>query len=77
MEISQTLTLNSRHDWRLWLSANHDTKREIWLIRNEDTRLDYLDSVEEAICFGWIDGIAKKTALNEVFGNWNDEGRLS
>jgi uncharacterized protein YdeI (YjbR/CyaY-like superfamily) len=66
MEIGQTLTLNNRHDWRLWLSANHDTKREIWLIRNEDASFDYLDSVEEAICFGWIDGIAKKTVEGDL-----------
>jgi hypothetical protein len=40
------------------------TKKEIWLVYytkgSGQQRITYLDAVEEALCFGWIDGIAKK-----------------
>jgi uncharacterized protein YdeI (YjbR/CyaY-like superfamily) len=61
MNITETLELSTRKDWRSWLEQHHNVKKEIWLIRSEK-EFSYLDSVEEALCFGWIDGIAKKTA---------------
>jgi uncharacterized protein YdeI (YjbR/CyaY-like superfamily) len=60
MKITQILELDTRGSWRAWLNNNHATIREIWLIRT-DAAFTYRDSVEEALCFGWIDGIAKKT----------------
>ncbi|MFN8435175.1 MAG: YdeI/OmpD-associated family protein [Anaerolineales bacterium] len=49
----------SRADWRKWLEENQDRKEGIWLISyKKDTgkpRFDYDESVEEALCFGWID----------------------
>jgi uncharacterized protein YdeI (YjbR/CyaY-like superfamily) len=65
MKITQTLELASRQEWRGWLGQHHDSKKEIWLIRNTK-EFSYLDSVEEALCFGWIDGIAKKTTANKA-----------
>jgi uncharacterized protein YdeI (YjbR/CyaY-like superfamily) len=59
MKVTETLELATRKAWRSWLGQHHNSKKEIWLIRsNKD--FSYLDSVEEALCFGWIDGIAKK-----------------
>jgi uncharacterized protein YdeI (YjbR/CyaY-like superfamily) len=64
MEITQTLRVTDRSEWRRWLSANHATVSEIWLIyasrASGQPRIPYLDAVEEALCFGWIDGIEKK-----------------
>lgn len=60
MNIAETLELATRRDWRSWLEQHHDSKKEIWLVRSTKD-FSYLDSVEEALCFGWIDGIAKKT----------------
>jgi uncharacterized protein YdeI (YjbR/CyaY-like superfamily) len=65
MNITQTLELTTRKAWRAWLKENHDSKKEIWLVRT-DKEFSYLDSVEEALCFGWIDGIAKKTATAQL-----------
>jgi uncharacterized protein YdeI (YjbR/CyaY-like superfamily) len=59
MKITETLELATRKVWRSWLEQHHDSKKEIWLVRTDKT-FNYLDSVEEALCFGWIDGIAKK-----------------
>lgn len=64
MEISQTLYITERKDWRDWLQKNYKTAAEIWLIYPKKTtgkpRIEYNDAVEEALCFGWIDSIQKK-----------------
>lgn len=45
--------------WRAWLAANGDTHRGVWVVlwRKASGRdpVAYVDLVEEAICFGWID----------------------
>ncbi len=49
-------------DWRNWLRENHSAHKEVWLIfyKNKKPTLTYESSVEEALCFGWIDSIIKK-----------------
>ncbi|MBV8444766.1 MAG: YdeI/OmpD-associated family protein [Candidatus Dormibacteraeota bacterium] len=47
--------------WRTWLNANHATSRGVRLVlarkgTTDPTTLSYDDALEEAICFGWIDG---------------------
>ncbi len=47
-----------REGFRQWLIDNHDTAKECRLIVNlgdHPARISYLDAVEEALCFGWID----------------------
>jgi uncharacterized protein YdeI (YjbR/CyaY-like superfamily) len=55
----ETVYFPDRKGWRAWLSENHQKKDEIWLIipkqSSGDKRIPYNDSVEEALCFGWID----------------------
>ncbi len=57
-------SFNGREDWRAWLVAHHATAQEIWLIVHKKhagkAGLTYLDALEEALCFGWIDGILKR-----------------
>ena len=60
MEITTTFEPKTRAKWRAWLVEHHRTKKEIWLLRASSDAISYLDVVEEALCFGWIDGIAKK-----------------
>ena len=49
--------------WRKWLQDNHNREREIWLIFYKKhtglKSLEYNASVEEALCFGWIDSLIK------------------
>ena len=63
------MTANRRHfanrdQWRAWLEENHAAAQEIWLVfhkkRTGKPGLAYDDAVEEALCFGWIDGILKR-----------------
>lgn len=64
VEITRTLTPRSREQWRKWLLRNHRKKREIWLIlynkASGKQRFTISMAVEEALCYGWIDGILKK-----------------
>jgi uncharacterized protein YdeI (YjbR/CyaY-like superfamily) len=64
MEIGKTLRVTTRKAWRTWLEKNHARKSEIWLVyatkQSGKGRVPYSDAVEEALCFGWIDGIMKK-----------------
>ena len=64
MNITQTLHVTNRKDWRDWLKKNYKTEKEIWLVYYKKAtgkpRIEYNDAVEEALCFGWIDSIVKK-----------------
>lgn len=58
------LEISSRVDFRLWLSVNYAKEKECWIIvkRGKIPPIDalwYLDAVEEALCFGWIDSTVK------------------
>jgi uncharacterized protein YdeI (YjbR/CyaY-like superfamily) len=68
MEITRTLRVTTRKAWRAWLEKNHARKKEIWLVyatkQSGQARVPYSDAVEEALCFGWIDGIMKKIDAN-------------
>ena len=63
MEIGKTLYVKDRDKWRRWLEKNHAKASEIWLIyyikSSGKPRVSYNDAIEEALCFGWIDSIAK------------------
>jgi uncharacterized protein YdeI (YjbR/CyaY-like superfamily) len=63
-EMSRHRRLWDRACWRAWLAANHAIEKEIWLVfykkRTGKPGLAYVDAVEEALCFGWIDGIVKR-----------------
>jgi uncharacterized protein YdeI (YjbR/CyaY-like superfamily) len=63
MEIGETIYVTTREEFREWLEKNHKTCKEIWLIQykkfTQKPSIPYADAVEEAICFGWIDGFEK------------------
>ena len=64
MENKKVLSCNSRQDFREWLSKNHGIESECWLVLKrgrplDDNKFYYLDAVEEALCFGWIDSSLK------------------
>jgi uncharacterized protein YdeI (YjbR/CyaY-like superfamily) len=46
-------------EWRAWLEANHMQTEGVWLIRYKQATkkpfVGYDESVEEALCFGWVD----------------------
>jgi uncharacterized protein YdeI (YjbR/CyaY-like superfamily) len=54
----------SADDFRRWLMTNHATTPELWVgyykKRSQQPSISWTESVDEALCFGWIDGIRKR-----------------
>lgn len=50
--------------WRAWLAEHHTQQTGVWLVLHKKggdvTGLTYVQAVEEALCFGWIDGQARR-----------------
>jgi len=56
--------IRRRGDWRKWLEKNHASSNGIWLVFFKDhtgvKTLSYQESLDEALCFGWIDSLIKR-----------------
>ena len=65
MEIDHLLPITTRQELRTWLEQNHRSSSCCWVLttrKSSPHAIPYLDAVEEALCFGWIDSTRKKTA---------------
>lgn len=65
MKITLLLEFTERQQLREWLLENHSSAKECWVVMSRSKNppagvLPYLDVVEEALCFGWIDSTLKK-----------------
>ncbi|MBP1838863.1 YdeI/OmpD-associated family protein [Formosa algae] len=53
----------NKQDWRTWLELHHKNKAAVWLIfykkNTPNYNLSWSESVDEALCFGWIDSTKK------------------
>ena len=62
LDHAPTVELGDREAWRAWLEENHTTSTGVWLVTGRPSsdlpRVEYEAAVEEALCFGWIDGQA-------------------
>ncbi|MEO1254449.1 MAG: hypothetical protein AAFY41_06130, partial [Bacteroidota bacterium] len=59
-----TITADNSKSLNEWLKKNHDKEKSIWLIiykKNSGVpSVTYSEAVDEALCFGWIDGKPNK-----------------
>ena len=65
MEVVNLLHFDCRAELRLWLERHHTTERECWVVTSRAKQpsqgvIPYIEIVEEALCFGWIDSTLKK-----------------
>ncbi|MBQ2886567.1 MAG: hypothetical protein IJE43_22845 [Alphaproteobacteria bacterium] len=65
MEVINLLHLSSRSELRQWLEENHNEEKCCWVVTYRGKRLEwpaipYIEVVEEALCFGWIDSTLKR-----------------
>lgn len=64
MEITLLLEFSERQQLRDWFQDNHASAKECWVVMSRSKNpigvLPYLDVVEEALCFGWIDSTLKR-----------------
>ena len=66
----ETYYLKSQTDWRNWLEVHHQLKQSVWLVfykkSTKVASISWSESVDEALCFGWIDS-TKKTIDSERY----------
>lgn len=75
MDFINLLPAGDRDELREWLMENHDKENECWVVVRRDRPMDdetfwYIDAVEEALCFGWIDGTTKKMEMESRLRDW-------
>jgi uncharacterized protein YdeI (YjbR/CyaY-like superfamily) len=60
MDSESRVSPDTRAAWREWLAAHHRDSTGVWLVswkrRTGRPTVAYEEAVEEALCFGWIDG---------------------
>ena len=60
----KTVEARTLEQWRRWLTAHHDSESEVWLIfykrHTGKECIAYLDALDEALCFGWVDSLVKR-----------------
>ena len=60
----QLTTFERPEDFRRWLERHHASERELWVgyYKKSSGRasMTWAESVDEALCFGWIDGLRKR-----------------
>lgn len=54
----------TQNEFRKWLKKNHNKKEELYVgfykVNTEKKSINYPKALDEALCFGWIDGIRKR-----------------
>jgi len=81
------MTFPSRGDFRAWLDENAESSEGVWLVFGKTKAVATLsanDALEEALCFGWIDGQMKSVdntkylkyfARRRVKSPWSDKNK--
>ena len=84
----KTLLVQTLKEWRAWLEKHHASEPEIWLVFHKQhtgvASIDYKDSLDEALCFGWVDSLikrldddrfARKFTPRKADSRWSDVNR--
>jgi uncharacterized protein YdeI (YjbR/CyaY-like superfamily) len=60
----KTFVAKTAGQWRTWLGGHHDSASEVWLVfykrHTGVAAIAYQDAVDEALCVGWIDSLARR-----------------
>jgi uncharacterized protein YdeI (YjbR/CyaY-like superfamily) len=62
--MSEPVFFASAANWRTWLEKHHDTTTECLVgfvkVTTGDAIMTWSESVDQALCFGWIDGVRRR-----------------
>ena len=64
----EQLSFENRATFREWLARNHERSPGVWLVFDKSATAKTLtanEALEEALCFGWIDGRLQSLGANE------------
>lgn len=76
------LVLKDIAGWRRWLRANHSKSDGVWVVfarkgTTSPTTLTYDRALEEALCYGWIDGQSRSRDAATYLQRWTPRRRRS
>jgi uncharacterized protein YdeI (YjbR/CyaY-like superfamily) len=76
-----TLTFEHQHSWEDWLSQNHSNVPGVWLrLAKKSSKirtLTYVEALETALCFGWIDAQKKPESADAWLQKFTLRGKRS
>ena len=78
--MSEELIFLDRHEFRRWLNRNHTISKGVWLVFSKSSGLKTLrpgEALEEALCFGWIDGQIKSLGEEKYLKRFTPRTRSS
>jgi uncharacterized protein YdeI (YjbR/CyaY-like superfamily) len=68
-------------EWTDWLGRHHDSSAGVWLVIAKgdarDSSLTYLEAVEAALCYGWIDGQKRSHTSSSWLQRFTRRGKRS
>ncbi|WP_457972602.1 YdeI/OmpD-associated family protein [Arthrobacter sp. D1-17] len=77
----EELLVKDAAEWRAWLEQNHASSPGVWLVLHKKgggvTELDYEAALNEALCFGWIDGQGRRRNDESSFQRMTRRGPKS
>lgn len=77
----EELIVKDAAEWRSWLEKNSGDSPGVWLVLHKKggnvTELDYAAALDEALCFGWIDGQGRRRDDESVFQRMTRRGPKS
>jgi uncharacterized protein YdeI (YjbR/CyaY-like superfamily) len=77
----EELLVKDAAEWRAWLEQNHASSPGVWLVLHKKggsvTELDYETALNEALCFGWIDGQGRRRDDESSFQRMTRRGPKS
>ena len=77
----EELLVKDAAEWRSWLEQNHASSPGVWLVLHKKggsvTELDYETALNEALCFGWIDGQGRRRDDESSFQRMTRRGPKS
>ena len=80
IELPELLVADARQ-WRAWLAENHAASVGVRLVLHKKggavTALDYAGALDEALCFGWIDGVIGKRDAGSYLTRFTPRTRTS
>jgi uncharacterized protein YdeI (YjbR/CyaY-like superfamily) len=75
------LLVKDAAEWRGWLEQHHADSPGVWLVLHKKggsvTELDYEAALQEALCFGWIDGQGRRRDAETSFQRMTRRGPKS
>jgi uncharacterized protein YdeI (YjbR/CyaY-like superfamily) len=83
----EQLTFKNRAAFRDWLQKNHTRPKGLWLVFGKNLAVETLtpeEALEEALCFGWIDGLIKRVdetryvkffSPRQTKSNWSEKNK--